>query len=50
MVFASLTDRRIRLSRPRSRLAVGGRHALLSRVSADFMIGGGLWLALTSIA
>jgi len=48
MVFASLTDAGYALLAGRARALLSEKRTrLLSRVSGGFMIGGGLWLALT---
>ncbi|MGA2291876.1 LysE family translocator [Bradyrhizobium sp.] len=48
MVIAGLTDAIYALLAGRARLFFSGRRTrLLSRVSGGFMIGGGIWLALT---
>jgi threonine/homoserine/homoserine lactone efflux protein len=48
MVFASLTDAGYALLAGRARAMLSEKRTrLLSRVSGGFMIGGGLWLALT---
>jgi threonine/homoserine/homoserine lactone efflux protein len=48
MVFASLTDAGYALLAGRARALMSAKRTrLLSRVSGGFMIGGGLWLALT---
>ena len=48
MVIAGLTDAIYALLAGRARLFFSGRRTrLLSRISGGFMIGGGIWLALT---
>ena len=48
MVFASLTDAGYALLAGRARAVLSEKRTRpLSRISGGFMIGGGLWLALT---
>ena len=50
MVIAAMTDATYALLAGRARLFFSARRTrLLSRVSGGFMIGGGIWLALTRV-